>query len=296
MKLADLFIGKRLFVGCGKPAALGKGEEEIRGSAYAEGPVQIGTDSDFSSVDATLMVGHEYNTDSDTHPTTSLHVKGDVQIDGDDNISGFSVKIKGNTDQTGNTDQKGDVDLDGDERVTGDITLGGTLLAGGEVKSNGGGHILSNKKNLPFDMEHPNKKGWRLRHVCIEGPEIAVYCRGRVKNSKEIVLPSYWDGLVKVDSITVQLTPVGSHQNVIVKRWDNKKIHLQSQGGMPIDCFYHITAKRVDDDLIVEYQGESHLDYPGGNEGYSFSWENDNMERLVKEVAREKLDGLTKGL
>ena len=65
---------------------------------------------------------------------------------------------------------------------------------------------------------------------------------------------------------------------------------------MPIDCFYHITAKRVDDDLIVEYQGESHLDYPGGNEGYSFSWENDNMERLVKEVAREKLDGLTKGL
>ena len=64
MKLADLFIGKRLFVGCGKPAALGKGEEEIRGSAYAEGPVQIGTDSDFSSVDATLMVGHEYNTDS----------------------------------------------------------------------------------------------------------------------------------------------------------------------------------------------------------------------------------------
>jgi hypothetical protein len=284
MKLADLFIGKRLFVGCGKPAALGKGEEEIRGSAYAEGPVQIGTDSDFSSVDATLMVGDEYNTDSETHPTTSVHVKGDVQIDGDDNIGGSSLKITGDTDQTGSTNQ------------TGDITLGGTLSAGGEVFSNDKGHRLSNKKNLPFDMEHPNKKGWRLRHVCIEGPEIAVYCRGRVKNSKEIELPSYWDGLVKVDSITVQLTPVGAHQNVIVKRWDNKKIYLQSQGGMPIDCFYHIIAKRVDDDLIVEYKGESHLDYPGGNEGYSFSWENDNMERLVKEVAREKLDGLTKGL
>ena len=141
-------------------------------------------------------------------------------------------------------------------------------------------------------MPHPNKKGWRLRHVCIEGPEIAVYCRGRVCNGNNVIdLPSYWRGLVDYETITIQLTPLGSHQNVIVKRISpiEEKVYLQSQGGMPVDCFYHIIAKRVDDDLIVEYEGESHLDYPGGNEGYSFSWENDNMERLVKEVARERL-------
>jgi hypothetical protein len=57
---------------------------------------------------------------------------------------------------------------------------GSTIHAAGEVISNGGAHVLSMKKNLPFDMPHPNKKGWRLRHVCIEGPEIAVYCRGKV--------------------------------------------------------------------------------------------------------------------
>mgnify|MGYP003132716577 FL=1 len=62
----------------------------------------------------------------------------------------------------------------------------GDVNVDGEVKSNGGGHVLSNKKNLPFDMPHPNKEGWRLRHVCIEGPEIAVYFRGRVKNREEI--------------------------------------------------------------------------------------------------------------
>ena len=42
MKLGDLFIGKRLFVGCGKPKALGTGPNEIRGSAYLEAPVQMG--------------------------------------------------------------------------------------------------------------------------------------------------------------------------------------------------------------------------------------------------------------
>jgi hypothetical protein len=31
-----------------------------------------------------------------------------------------------------------------------------------------------------------------------------------------------------------------------VKRWDEKKVYLQAQGGMPIDCFYHIYAERKD--------------------------------------------------
>ena len=261
MKFGNIFVGKRLFVGCGKPEALGKGETEIRGSSYVEGPLQVGTDSDYSSVDATLMVGAQVNTDSDARPKNAIKAKGDFVLEGD-------------IEQSGNDD------------------LTGTLAAGGEVTSNGGAHILSNKKDLPFDMPHPNKEGWRLRHVCIEGPEIAVYTRGRVCNGNNVIdLPSYWRGLVDYETITVQLTPLGSHQNVIVKRISaiENNIYLQSQGGMPVDCFYHIIAKRVDDDLIVEYEGESHLDYPGGNEGYSFSWENDNMERLVKEVARERL-------
>ena len=44
MKFGNIFVGKRLFVGCGKPEALGKGETEIRGSAYVEGPLQVGQD------------------------------------------------------------------------------------------------------------------------------------------------------------------------------------------------------------------------------------------------------------
>ena len=38
MKVPDLYVGKRLFVGEGKPEALGRGPKEIRGSAFIEGP------------------------------------------------------------------------------------------------------------------------------------------------------------------------------------------------------------------------------------------------------------------
>ena len=100
----------------------------------------------------------------------------------------------------------------------------------------------------PFNIPHPSpdKEGMRLVHACLEGPENGVYFRGRVTNNKEILLPPYWKDLVDWTTITVSLTPVGSHQDVIVKRWDEEKIYLQSNGGMPIDCFYHVYGTRKD--------------------------------------------------
>ena len=148
----------------------------------------------------------------------------------------------------------------------GNIVMTGDITAA-EVTASG--ITLTTRK--PFDISHPVKKGYRLRHVCIEGPESGVYFRGRVKG-KEITLPDYWKGLVHTDSITVNLTPVGAHQNVIVKRWDDEKIYLQAQGGMPIDCFYHVYGERKDGErLIVEYQGKSPDDYPGDNSIYSIN-------------------------
>ena len=41
-----------------------------------------------------------------------------------------------------------------------EVINGGDMNAEGEVTSNNGSHILSNKKNQPFDMPHPNKEGW----------------------------------------------------------------------------------------------------------------------------------------
>jgi hypothetical protein len=133
----------------------------------------------------------------------------------------------------------------------------------GDVTANGGADVLSAKKD--FDIPHPTKEGWRLTHACVEGPEAAVYIRGRVTNRTEIELPLYWKGLVDIQSITVNLTPIGAHQDVIIKRWDENKIYLQAKGGMPIDCFYYIMAERKDTEkLIPEYEGTIE-DYPGDN-------------------------------
>ena len=128
-------------------------------------------------------------------------------------------------------------------------------------------------KPKPFDLVHPTKgQGHRLRYACIEGPEVGVYCRGRVKNDTEIVLPNYWKDLVHVDSITVQLQPIGAHQDIIVKRWDAEKVELQSKPGIPIHCFYHIFAERIDgEQLVVEYKGETPDEYPGDNTQYSIA-------------------------
>ena len=111
-----------------------------------------------------------------------------------------------------------------------------------------------------------------MRHICLEGPESAVYFRGKVRNRNTIQLPTYCKGLVDSTTITVSLTPIGAHQNVIVKRVEDTQIHLQSQGGMPINCYFHVFGTRQDvERLVVEYEGTSTDDYPGDNSVYSIN-------------------------
>ena len=246
MKFGNIFVGKRLFVGCGKPEALGKGETEIRGSAYLEAPVQLGRDTEYSSVEATVMIAEEYNSDSETHPDLSVKVKGNVDIEGDGKTD-YGLEVSGGSSEP--------------LHVKGDIICDAI-----SPKSIAARFKVADEKPKPFDLKHPTKDGYRLRYACIEGPEAGVYVRGRVCNGKNIIdLPDYWRGLVDYETLTVQLTAVGSHQNVIVKRISpiEQKIYLQAQGGMPVDCFYHIFAERKDvNKLIVEYEGDSHTDYP----------------------------------
>jgi len=128
----------------------------------------------------------------------------------------------------------------------------------------------------PFDLEHPTKgKGHRLRYACIEGPEVAVYHRGRLKDSNTIELPYYWKDLVHEDSITVQLQPIGKrHFHLNVVEFDNEKIIVAEADDKPIDCFYHVYGERKDiNPLITEYEGDSWQDYPDPHH-YSDDFEN----------------------
>ena len=116
-----------------------------------------------------------------------------------------------------------------------------------------------------FDIPHPTKVGYRLSHVCLEGPTTDVYIRGRLKDSNVIELPEYWKGLVDSDTITVNLTPRGRPDlSLHVKQITEDKIILSSDNLIDVDCFYHVYGERKDiEKNIAEYEGESPSDYPG---------------------------------
>jgi len=108
-----------------------------------------------------------------------------------------------------------------------------------------------------FDIPHPKKENYRLRHGCLEGPEYGVYHRGRLTDKNTIVLPDYWDGLIDPESITVTLTQIRTSQDLIVDaiEW-GKRIKVRSGNASTIDCFYTVQASRIDiPPLEVEYEG-----------------------------------------
>ena len=154
-----------------------------------------------------------------------------------------------------------------DFTVNNDVTVTGDVVCAGEVSA--GGITLTSRKD--FDIPHPTKDGWRLMHVCLEGPEAGVYYRGRLTNDTMINLPEYWDGLVDPATITVSLTQIGSSQDLIVDaiQW-GKRIKVRSGTAANIDCYFLVHAERKDGErLIVEYEGTSIDDYPGDNSQYT---------------------------
>jgi len=269
MHFSDVEVGKQLIVGNGTYYdALGLGGKAIRGSAYIEGPFLVGDAKSFGEVVATTMIARDVNEESN-NPSRSLHVRGDIKTEGD-GANAAHVLISG----TSNADA---LVVEGNQTInSGDLhdshlranTFAGLVGTGGAFS----GSSINVQGWKGFDIVHPSKKGHRLRHICLEGPEGGVYIRGKVKNDKEILLPDYWKDLVDINSITVQLQPIGAHQDIIVKRWDAEKVELQSKPGIPIHCFYHIFAERIDgEQLVVEYKGETPDEYPGDNSQYSIA-------------------------
>ena len=162
-----------------------------------------------------------------------------------------SLHVQGNSRFVGDASKKPNaVYIDGDLYVSGSTDTGNK----GRLAARFG--VADALPPKPFDIKHPTKgDGWRLRYVSLEGPESAVFYRGRTRTN-EITLPYYWKNLVHADSITVQIQPIGHPQNIIVKEFDNEKIIIDSENTW-IDCFYHVYGERKDvNKLIVEYQGE----------------------------------------
>ena len=121
--------------------------------------------------------------------------------------------------------------------TTGAVTIAGGLGVAGAV----------NAQTKSFIIDHPTKPGKLLKHGSLEGPEFGVYVRGRCQG-KYIQLPDYWLGLVAADSVTVDLTPIGSHQKLYVEKIEGDRVYIANDAlfGRSVDCFYTVWGARKD--------------------------------------------------
>jgi hypothetical protein len=102
-----------------------------------------------------------------------------------------------------------------------------------------------------FVIPHPTKPGLTLRHGNLEGPENAVYVRGKTTESI-IPLPDYWTGLVDEETITVNLTPKNRKLHSVVGISSNT-VEVECVDG-EIDCYFMILGERKDvAKLVTEY-------------------------------------------
>tara|TARA_B100001121_G_scaffold258888_1_gene237721 strand:+ start:3266 stop:4138 length:873 start_codon:yes stop_codon:yes gene_type:complete len=235
------------------------------GTAVINGPVYIGKTSASPGYEANLNVASNAATQNplDVNPAyqSSLAIKadGNLTVEGDGKTANALLISGGSSVDT--------IHVIGDMFVSGKVDCGnkGVLAAR---------FAAADASPKPFDLEHPTKgKGHRLRYACIEGPEVGVYYRGRLKGKNIIELPYYWKDLVHEDSITVQLQPIGKDQNLVIESFNSEYIVIEVGANQDfltneilIDCFYHVYAERKDiNPLITEYEGNSWEDYPDPN-------------------------------
>ena len=235
------------------------------GTAVINGPVYIGKTSASPGYEANLNVASNAATQNplDVNPayqsTLAIKADGNLTVEGDGKTANALLISGGSSVDT--------IHVIGDMFVSGKVDCGnkGVLAAR---------FAAADASPKPFDLEHPTKgKGHRLRYACIEGPEVGVYYRGRLKGKNIIELPYYWKDLVHEDSITVQLQPIGKNQNLVIESFNSSYVVIELGANQDfltneilIDCFYHVYAERKDiNPLIVEYEGNSWEDYPDPN-------------------------------
>ena len=185
------------------------------------------------------------------------------------NVFATNTNVNGNINATGNINVAGNITIAGSINHTGAYLLSGIGDIAAKMNSNTA--LAASKKS--FDIKHPSKEDHRLRYICLEGPEADVFYRGRLVDKTRIDLPDYWKELVDTDSITVNLTPHGTYQELFVKdiQWGTK-IEIRNSNGGPINCSYVVHGTRKDcAKNISEYQGLTPADYPGDNSDYTIN-------------------------
>ena len=102
----------------------------------------------------------------------------------------------------------------GDISGSGYISLQGAITASGNYSGSAdstfriGGKLIAGSKSFVI----PRPEGGMLEYGVLEGQQNDVFFRGELKDDNVIHLPKEWEWLVDENTITVQLTSIGKHQ------------------------------------------------------------------------------------
>lgn len=270
-------VGDKLIVGALDTSFLTATSRVTPGTAVLNGPVYIGANPQLGIARAACMIGP---------PLPGLSVPASLEVAGISNflgpvtnvagvlnvaaISNYTGSVNVNAIETKNgADLKNAINIGNDIGIfNGPVTINAPLSVTGlifcgsidaaSIKATFGTFSSVAAPFKQFDIPHPNRKGMRLRHACIEGPEIGVYYRGKLENQNQIILPDYWNNLIDIETITVNLTPFDNYQELYVKNIEwGKFINIVNNLSSPIKCYYTIFAERKDvDKLVIEYEGD----------------------------------------
>ena len=126
------------------------------------------------------------------------------------------------------------------DKVQGNLTIDGILFA----------------TRKSFLINTPT--GGKLEYGALEGQQNDVFFRGELKDDNVIHLPKEWEWLVDKDTITVQLTSIGKHQDLYIKEIKDNKIFIGINGIFNtkenIHCYHIVYATRKDVELIRNLQ------------------------------------------
>lgn len=130
------------------------------------------------------------------------------------------------------------------------------------VDQNGFGVSWAEIKN--FVTDHPSHPDAKIIYVSLEGPEAAIYCRGKVQledGRATIPLPEHFAALARPDSLTVQLTP-GAAKSLGVAVAELAADHVAIQelhggtGSYPVHYTIHATRNDVPENQPVISRAE----------------------------------------
>lgn len=162
---------------------------------------------------------------NDTTPEHTLDINGDIRVD--QRFIGFLETAEGNDlffNATPNA-----LTTAGNPRGVGFIGASINVVVNG-AKVGGASFWSTRTLTDPaksFIIKHPLKADHYLIHAAMEGPEAAVFYRGKSKlesGQATVQLPRYFEALTHIEGRTISLTPFGETP-IMVKLHDGKVIH-----------------------------------------------------------------------